>query len=336
MEQLEKGSLTIPITLGMGKTAIHLKLQVQKNSPTWLFLEKYKKEINLRKLLCGEWQEHLYIIREVDQMFSSLEWQKGLKKGIYDEGGYPTYGQDADGNVIVENFNDILYWLFVNQMYDGDKRTVHFDKTAFVRERGMEICPYCGRQYIDMAEVDGSVSKPYIDHFLPKSKYPFLAMSYMNLIPGCNTCNEVSNKGTLDPLTHPYLESYLLNPHVFRDSAVTFEYNYNYQGENNENNFIIKANAENNLLEFGYLEVLKLREFYSHRRLELKDMYRNFTKATNSMKKYLKFLGLKDYFLNDVEERTLGYRLNDDEAPKRQMYKFKKDIFENLKKNYGF
>jgi hypothetical protein len=46
-------------------------------------------------------------------------------------------------------------------------------------------------------------------------------------------------------------------------------------------------------------------------------------------------LGVKKPFLDDIENRTLGYSLNDEEAPKRLMYKFKKDILENLKKDYG-
>ena len=38
---------------------------------------------------------------------------------------------------------------------------------------------------------------------------------------------------------------------------------------------------------------------------------------------------------NNIEHRTLGYSLNDEEAPKRLMYKFKKDIFGKLKEDYG-
>lgn len=63
--------------------------------------------------------------------------------------------------------------------------------------------------------------------------------------------------------------------------------------------------------------------------------FRNFTKVTNSMKKFLIKLGVKKPFLDNIEHRTLGYSLNDEEAPKRLMYKFKKDIFGKLKEDYG-
>ncbi len=335
MQQLKDGILLIPITLGSGKTAVKLTLQVQRNSATWQFLDRYAQEAHLRRLLCGDWNEQLNIIQEVCHLFPNLIWQKRITKESYNAGNYQTYGTDAAGHEVVEDFNRILHWLFVEQMYDGGNSGVRLDKTQFVRERGMMVCPYCGRQHIDMAEVQGSVSKPYIDHFLPKSKYPFLAMTYMNLIPGCNTCNEASNKGTLDPLTYPGLDPLLLNPHVFRNTAVTFCYKYGFQGENNAKNFSILSIAENDYLKEGYLTRLKLGEFYSHQQFEVKDLYRNFTKATNAMKKFLIRLGLKDHFLNNIERRTLGYNLNDDEAPRRIMYKFKKDLFMQLRREYG-
>lgn len=334
MKSLADGTQTIPVTLGQDRTAVHLTLKVQTGSQTCLFLTKYAQEVNLRKLLCGGWEDHLVIIDEVCRQFPNLSWQKRMTKGNYDAGLYTKYGLDAEGKEIVEDFNEIIYWLFVDQLFDG-KKDVHLDKKAFVKERDLKICPYCGRVPIDVAEVDGSVSKPYIDHFLPKRKYPFLAMSYMNLIPACHTCNEDANKGDMDPLLYPNHEFRLINPHEFYDAAVKFGYSYNQQGENKEENFRVLSNAENGYLEEGYLQKLKLRNFYSNQTLEVKDVYRRFTTATNSLKKFLYNLGLNKTFLHDMEERTLGYKLNENEAPKRLMYKFRKDLFEQMKREYG-
>ncbi len=335
MQQLANGKLTVPITLGRGTTAVKLILQVQSNSHVWQFLNKYAQEDNLRKLLCGGWHEHMTIVREVSQLFPNEAWQKGMLKGEYDNHEYTIYGQDTDGNEIVESFNDIMHWLFVVQMYEGKDNIAPFSKKDFVADRDMMVCPYCGREWIDMAELGTSVSKPDIDHFLPKSKYPFLAMSYCNMIPACHICNEIQNKGDMDPLVYPNLEKKLLNPYDFYDNAVRFGYLYNGQGENNEKNFTITSKAENDYLKEGYLEKLKLEVFYSHQKKEVKDLYRRFTKATGSMKKFLMRLGLKSFFLDDIEQSTLGYQLNEDEASERLMYKFKKDVYEDLKKKHG-
>jgi hypothetical protein len=39
---------------------------------------------------------------------------------------------------------------------------------------------------------------PEIDHFYPKDKYPFLAVSFFNLIPSCLTCNGLSAMSNTD------------------------------------------------------------------------------------------------------------------------------------------
>jgi len=334
MKNLADGTQTIPISLGQDGTAVHLTLKVQTNSPTYLFLTKYAQEDNMRKLLCGGWEDHLEIIDEVCQLFSNLTWQKKMTKGEYDAGFYKSYGLDAGGKEIVEDFNEIIYWLFVDQLFDG-KKGVHLDKKSFVKERDLKVCPYCGRVPIDVAEVDGSVSKPYIDHFLPKRKYPFLAMSYMNLIPACHTCNEDANKGDMDPLLYPNHELRLINPHEFYDAAVTFGYSYNQKGENKEENYRVLSNAENGYLEEGYLKKLKLRTFYTNQNFQVKSIYRSFTTATNSFKKFLYKLHLYESYIEDLELRTLGYELNETEASRRLMYKFKKDLFDQLKREYG-
>lgn len=226
-------------------------------------------------------------------------------------------------------------WLFVEQMYEGKDHVTPFSKKDFVADKDMMVCPYCGRILIDMAELGTSASKPDIDHFLPKSKYPFLAMSYCNMIPVCHTCNDIHNKGDMDPLVHPNFEKKLLNPYEFYDSAVKFGYHYNGQGENDKNNFTVSSNAEDDYLREGYLEKLKLEAYYSHQKIEVKELYRRFTKATSSMKNFLMRLGLKPFFLDDIEQSTLGYQLNEDEASERLMYKFKKDVYEDLKKKHG-
>lgn len=334
MQELANGNITIPITLG-NTQPIHLILKVQTNGEIWKFLVKYSQEANLRKLLCGNWNNHIEIVEEVCQSFPDLSWQQRMTKKDYVAGLYPILGHDASGNNIVEDFNEIMYWLFVVKLFDGKNNEVHLDKTAFVKERGLSVCPYCGRLPIDVAEVEGSVSKPYIDHFLPKRKYPFLAMSYLNLIPACNTCNDNSNKGDYDPILYPNYDLRLVNPHEFYDAAVTFYYFYNYQGENDEKNFKVLSKTANYHLEEGYLKTLKLRKFYSHQTLEVKDCYRRFTTATDSLKKFLYNLGINKGYLQNLEERTLGYRLNENEAPRRLMYKFKKDLFLQLKREHG-
>lgn len=61
---------------------------------------------------------------------------------------------------------------------------------TFIMESGIRVCPYCNRQYITPIYSDRGKMRADIDHFLPKSKYPFFSMSLYNLVPVCKSCNQ--------------------------------------------------------------------------------------------------------------------------------------------------
>jgi len=57
-------------------------------------------------------------------------------------------------------------------------------------------CPYCNYDELSIIENLNSKSNTIkeqalldLDHFIPKSVYPFLALSFFNLIPTCHNCN---------------------------------------------------------------------------------------------------------------------------------------------------
>lgn len=74
---------------------------------------------------------------------------------------------------------------------------------------GVTVCPYCNRNYIHTSYNEHGKTRPELDHFFPKSKYPFLSISIYNLIPSCHVCNS-NLKGAKDfyrePHLHPFIE----------------------------------------------------------------------------------------------------------------------------------
>ena len=66
---------------------------------------------------------------------------------------------------------------------------------------GIEVCPYCQRNYISSY---GKKTTADLDHFYPKSLYPFLALSLYNFIPSCQICNS-RFKGDKDTRDFVYL-----------------------------------------------------------------------------------------------------------------------------------
>lgn len=84
-----------------------------------------------------------------------------------------------------------------------------------------ERCPLCGRGIATT-----------LDHQLPKSEYPILAITPANLVPACNKCNQ--RKSSKDPtdetetLLHPYFDSLgtsqWLEARIHEDSPARAEY----------------------------------------------------------------------------------------------------------------
>lgn len=64
----------------------------------------------------------------------------------------------------------------------------------FFDSLGLDVCPYCNRNYILTIKADKhnkSQYRPEIDHFHPKSLYPIFALSFYNFVPACPTCNHI-------------------------------------------------------------------------------------------------------------------------------------------------
>ena len=73
----------------------------------------------------------------------------------------------------------------VTQTIAGDKKV----NVRIVHAAKITVCPYCNRDYINSRSKFSAGAQ--LDHFYPKSLYPFFALSLYNLIPVCGTCNLV-------------------------------------------------------------------------------------------------------------------------------------------------
>ncbi|MEI2467777.1 hypothetical protein [Niallia taxi] len=78
-------------------------------------------------------------------------------------------------------------------------------------ELGVNVCPYCNRQFITTYHSDEGKTRPALDHFYDKATYPYFSISLFNLIPCCSVCNS-SFKGkdefTVTDNIHPYIEGF--------------------------------------------------------------------------------------------------------------------------------
>lgn len=106
---------------------------------------------------------------------------------------------------IEEQENELTFMLDIYKNFASRKGKKKYSAIEFVDNLGITVCPYCNRTYIQTAKRDNN--KPFrtcqLDHFFSKDKYPYLALSFFNLVPSCYACNHVKGN-TEEDLLSPY------------------------------------------------------------------------------------------------------------------------------------
>ena len=145
---------------------------------------------NLTTILTGAPEQLMDVVQVVRSQFVQFHSQAQLIRSSTAWKGSP---KDAAAVRLVEKcFN-----------YDTfSKKSETWGAYQLVQEVGLRICPYCQLHHVNYHMPAGKKTfalRPPLDHFLPKSNYPYLAVSLGNLIPCCGQCNS-GVKLSLDPL----------------------------------------------------------------------------------------------------------------------------------------
>lgn len=314
-------------TLGRGAKAIEVSYKAVVGGATHKFLSKYVQPDNLRKLLCGSYDELVKIVEEVKIMLPDSEmWYNKVTKEKYKAGNYQkqTHGKDADGRIVIDHFNELMRWIFVDGLYEEV-----LCKKDFIAGLDLDVCPYCGRVPIDSATVGSRTSTPPIDHYLPKSHYPFLAMSFHNLIPCCHYCNDMSAKGNNDPI---FPNTYLENPYVFDESHIWFVGTFPKNFITDRKSFKVKFDSISEDLKTGYKVWLKLEGHYCRRTSEARGVFDKFREWSKPTVEFVHRLGAIGY---DDKKSYLNLQLGMSNEPSEEScYKFKRDLFRQLCREY--
>lgn len=196
----------------------------------------------------------------------------------------------------------------------------------------IEVCPYCNRQYIYTYEKGTqNANTAEIDHFRPKSKYPYLSCSLYNLIPSCHTCNSIKHDKDVN-IIYPYKESFgnAGKFQIKRDDANDIEFPIIVQN--------LKPKVEIKELEGDSLqskiqkakEILHLEEIYSKHQLDINDLLLRYNRYGKMKKKEIaKNLKMPE---SVIKKMILGFPLQIGKKRNYILEKFKKDIVEQLDK----
>lgn len=219
------------------------------------------------------------------------------------------------------NIYKILSNVFISNGYDK------INKFKFIKDIGLKSCVYCNRSYIFTINKNKNL-KPEIDHFYPKSTYPYLAISYYNLIPSCPTCNGFGAKGQKDS----YKDN-LKNPYEINSDDFKFTFDIEsidiIDDKIDEDSINIKLKK----YEKANNDYFKLDNLYKEHKNIVVELYQKLYQENT--KEYFQALSnsLEDIKLDENEIHKLitgGYK-TDEDLHKRPLSKFIKDISEELK-----
>ena len=101
-------------------------------------------------------------------------------------------------NILTLNQDEIIKILEKNKdksslkklkyVFDYDKFQSEITK-FFTDNFDFRTCFYCNKDFITNFNADKKVSTFQLDHFFDKATYPYLALSFYNLMPSCYVCN---------------------------------------------------------------------------------------------------------------------------------------------------
>lgn len=105
-------------------------------------------------------------------------------------------------NKLSVNHKNIIIKKIQNLFKYKDKYQNSVLTPFFTENFNFRTCFYCNKDFITNFNVKKEVSTFQLDHFYDKATYPYLALSFYNLIPSCPTCNSSKVKGSKNTFEH--------------------------------------------------------------------------------------------------------------------------------------
>jgi hypothetical protein len=198
-------------------------------------------------------------------------------------------------------YDNIFKSAILQKHYLVEKEYKHNNIKDNFREMSLKInnvCPYCDARRFD------HTAAITIDHFLPRDKYPYLAIYSKNLVACCSLCNSAFKNNSMSfPIFHPHY-------HQPADS-LKFKFKLNDDIFCEEIGIDILEEYEKEIKRVGnYIELIKLKQVYSNLNNEINSEIRKIKR--NAMNRYTGDinLALNSYIeeLKDDVSDNIGYK----------------------------
>jgi len=204
--------------------------------------------------------------------------------------------------------------------YESMSNRFGYEITKFLE---IEVCPYCNQEEIPTIAFEGAKTRPSLDHFYPKSKFPFLATTLSNLVPSGKRCNEDYKKAkSMLGFANPYHAA------VKTDESL-FYFKEAFSKEFELENVEVVVNTNDNALHMNmYLFNISL--FYNQTyKSDFIDMYEK--------KEFLKEIGLidKPTDINRLSPKKIKHLVGVDLKKPSIKYRLKKYKVDSLNHIFG-
>ena len=218
-----------------------------------------------------------------------------------------------------------LYKIIRDEIFEkeynnwGKRKT--YGSYKFVEILDLKTCPYCNRNYTFIVDEESGKLRPELDHFYPKSIYPFLAMSFYNLIPSCPICNHTKSSKVSENLINPYDIKDDDFKFTYKPTDISFSQIESKKYDMDSFEIEFKKKNEN-------IDIFKLDELYKQHKDIVVDLL---MKKAYYPKSYVEELEKSFGFTKDEIYRYLlnNYKKEED-LHKRPLSKLIKDISEEL------
>ena len=231
-------------------------------------------------------------------------------------------------------FSDLVIWAM---RYDDLREK---EIIPYLMDLNINSCVYCNAQYTivldEVTDKGDNVTKKNValfqlDHFWPKSKYPFLCTTFYNLLPSCANCNlhKGNKKGYFSLYTRSEDEKEL-NPMWFEvHPKEVIDGTYGYKADN----ITIKLCGSNETLLEKHQEYFMVNDVYKYHRREAEEAIVKLQFYDTSYRKQLQ-KSLSKLFPEGVEspERFFwGHEMDEDKVFERPLNKLIQDVVKFVK-----
>lgn len=256
----------------------------------------------------------------IKTQLESLDWFKVLVgsfeeiKELIKKNEY-ILAQRNSGLVNFKQYKDIFENLYKNELSGKDE----LKKQFFNLFEDLNVCPYCNRNFINPIYKENSVGRdnknqsPDIEHFFPKSIYPFLSLSISNLLPSCAFCNKI--KSDVDTFKHN-----CLSPYEIKDSDFRFDFSLELN-QVKKVKFISKTDSKNS-------EILHLESLYNEVHSKyINDIFDDILKYPRTYKDSLK----KEFKLTEDDyKKVFRNYYKEEHFNKHPLSKMTKDLYNQI------